>query len=341
MRGACHAPRTHTHPPTQQLLAEMGQTVPKEFDFIREARLQTALGARLAVATCGRVIAPRALPGLTSRAVLVMERLHGVPLSSIVREATGPGGLGAVPPATLSAARAGVKTLVESYASQIFDGGLFHADPHPGNMLLLTDGDGRAFDGRLGLLDYGQVKALSAARRVRGGWTRTEREERREKNTHSPPAPPPPISQRFLAHLIIAIDDGDADAVVAALADMGLTPPPGSPNSPPPLLATILASVVFDTAPLPAASVNPLDDTGRSVLKMVPLSDFPSDLFQVGRTLMLLRGLTHALGVDVSSASLWRPAAERAAAEGEVAALARAAANKALDNGDDHVDEDA
>lgn len=318
----------------------MGQTVPKEFDFIREARLQAALGARLAVATRGRVIAPRALPGLTSRAVLVMERLHGVPLSTIVREATGPGGVAAVPPATLAAARAGVAALVESYAAQVFGGGLFHADPHPGNMLLLTRGDGGPFDGRLGLLDYGQVKALSAARRVSRDGAR-EQGGRPHKTTHKTHPPSLPPFQRLLAHLIIAIDDGDADAVVAALADMGLLPPPGSVDSPPPLLAAILTSVVFDTAPLPAASVNPLDDTGRSVLKMVPLSDFPSDLFQVGRTLMLLRGLTHALGMDISSASMWRAAAERAAAEGEASALARAAANKALDNGDDHVDEDA
>lgn len=129
--------------------------------------------------------------------------------------------------------------------------------------------------------------------------------------------------------------------MAAALADMGLCPPPGAPGAPPPVLAAILAAVVFDTAPLPAASVNPLDDTGRSVLKMVPLADFPSDLFQVGRTLMLLRGLAHALGVDASSATLWRKAAERALAEPADRAEARAAANKRLDNGDDHPDEDA
>ena len=173
-----------------------------------------------------------------------------------------------------------------------------------------------------------------------------EREKRERKGIRADRTPNkkkkhlPPTSQRLLADVVIAIDDGDPDAVATALAAMGLCPPPGAPGAPPPLLAAVLASVVFDTAPLPAASVNPLDDTGRSVLKLVPLAAFPSDLFQVGRTLMLLRGLTHALGMDVSSASLWRPAAEKARREPAHVAAAKAAAAKELDNGGDHADED-
>ena len=119
----------------------------------------------------------------------------------------------------------------------IFVGGLMHADPHPGNLLVLTDADGLP-TGDLGLLDFGQVKALSADRR------------------------------RLLASLIIAIDDGDPDGVAAGLAAMGLCPAPGEAGAPDPLLAAVLAAVVFDTAPLPAAAVNPLDETGKSVLKV-------------------------------------------------------------------------
>jgi hypothetical protein len=106
----------------------------------------------------------------------------------------------------------------------------------------------------------------------------------------------------------------------------------GGDDQPPTLVADL-------TSP-GAAAVTPLDDTGRSVLTRVPLAAFPSDLFQVGRTLMLLRGLTHALGMDVSSASLWRPAAEKARREPAHVAAAKAAAAKELDNGGDHADED-
>jgi len=41
---------------------------------------------------------------------------------------------------------------------QITEGGVFHADPHPGNVLLLTDG-------RLALLDFGSVGRLDAQQR--------------------------------------------------------------------------------------------------------------------------------------------------------------------------------
>lgn len=38
--------------------------------------------------------------------------------------------------------------------------GQFNGDPHPGNILLLSDG-------RLGLIDYGQVKNISAQDRIK------------------------------------------------------------------------------------------------------------------------------------------------------------------------------
>ena len=42
---------------------------------------------------------------------------------------------------------------------QITEGGVFHADPHPGNVMLLTDG-------RLALLDFGSVGRLDAQQRA-------------------------------------------------------------------------------------------------------------------------------------------------------------------------------
>jgi aminoglycoside phosphotransferase (APT) family kinase protein len=42
------------------------------------------------------------------------------------------------------------RALLRSMVYQITEGGVFHADPHPGNVLLLADG-------RLALLDFGSV----------------------------------------------------------------------------------------------------------------------------------------------------------------------------------------
>eukprot|EP01126_Amoeba_proteus_P002666 TRINITY_DN10842_c0_g1_i2.p1 TRINITY_DN10842_c0_g1~~TRINITY_DN10842_c0_g1_i2.p1 ORF type:complete len:500 (-),score=80.46 TRINITY_DN10842_c0_g1_i2:1171-2670(-) len=52
-----------------------------------------------------------------------------------------------------------IETLHDVHAHQIFFDGLFNADPHPGNILLMEDG-------RLGLIDYGQVKSLGEKTRI-------------------------------------------------------------------------------------------------------------------------------------------------------------------------------
>ncbi|KAH6565178.1 hypothetical protein BASA60_010008 [Batrachochytrium salamandrivorans] len=46
------------------------------------------------------------------------------------------------------------KTLVNVHGKQILIDGVFNGDPHPGNILVMPDG-------RLGLIDYGQVKTLT------------------------------------------------------------------------------------------------------------------------------------------------------------------------------------
>jgi aarF domain-containing kinase len=50
-------------------------------------------------------------------------------------------------------------TLLKVHGHQVLVNGYFNADPHPGNILLLKDG-------RLGLIDYGQVKKLTKHERL-------------------------------------------------------------------------------------------------------------------------------------------------------------------------------
>ena len=52
-----------------------------------------------------------------------------------------------------------VKTLCAVLGHQVLRDGLFSSDPHPGNVLLLHDG-------RIGLIDFGQAKYLTAAQRL-------------------------------------------------------------------------------------------------------------------------------------------------------------------------------
>ncbi len=59
------------------MLDEMRETVPREFDFAREARLMKALGERLRAAGHAAVLVPEPLAALTSPRLLVMQRMQG------------------------------------------------------------------------------------------------------------------------------------------------------------------------------------------------------------------------------------------------------------------------
>ena len=51
-----------------------------------------------------------------------------------------------------------LKTLVQVHGHQLLIDGVYNADPHPGNVIVLEDG-------RLGLIDYGMVGRLGRAER--------------------------------------------------------------------------------------------------------------------------------------------------------------------------------
>ncbi|MBV2364209.1 ABC1 kinase family protein [Streptomonospora nanhaiensis] len=121
------------------------EALTEELDFRVEAANIAAVAATTDTA---RVVVPRVFDAYTTRRVLVMERLPGVALSAA----------GTVPEATQEDRDALARTLLETLLTQVTEHGVFHADPHPGNVLLLPDG-------RLGLLDFGAVGRLDAGTR--------------------------------------------------------------------------------------------------------------------------------------------------------------------------------
>lgn len=112
----------------------------QELDFRGEAENLATL--RTALTGSGPVRIPRPYLDLSTRRVLTEERLDGQPLRSINGSGYG------------RAERRGLaRGLFQSFARQIFEVGVFHADPHPGNVLLLPGGS-------LALLDFGSVGRL-------------------------------------------------------------------------------------------------------------------------------------------------------------------------------------
>ena len=126
----------------------------EELDFRVEARNMAAVaatwpGQQRAVGGGVPVAMPAVHEQLCSEHVLVIEWLDGVSLQAA-------GSL--IDDRGLDRA-ALTRALLRSMIYQITEGGVFHADPHPGNVLLLTDG-------RLALLDFGSVGRLDARQRA-------------------------------------------------------------------------------------------------------------------------------------------------------------------------------
>lgn len=95
---------------------------------------------------------PRSFPSASSDSVITMTFMEGFSLSNFLSMRLSAGFEQAL---ILKFAT----SLLEVYAYQIFELGIFQSDPHPGNLLIGTQGG-------LTILDFGQVKVLSSTTRI-------------------------------------------------------------------------------------------------------------------------------------------------------------------------------
>ncbi|MDX9724328.1 MAG: AarF/UbiB family protein [Myxococcota bacterium] len=113
---------------------------------------------------------PRVFEALSRRQVLVLERIVGVKITDIE-------------PGSERGQRLALR-LVELAYSMMFEHGVFHGDPHPGNLIACTDG-------RLGLIDFGLIGRLTQQQ------------------------------QDALMSLVISVASGDIDGVARAIMQIG------------------------------------------------------------------------------------------------------------------------
>jgi len=121
------------------VVEEFDRTVHEELDFSHEARNAQLM----ADAGAGRdfVLIPRVHAALSCATVLTLDYLEGVKVSDVTTEA----GFDLEQVA---------RNILEASFRQLFEDGLFHGDPHPGNILVQADN-------RIALLDFGLVGRLS------------------------------------------------------------------------------------------------------------------------------------------------------------------------------------
>ncbi|MEO1618213.1 MAG: AarF/UbiB family protein, partial [Planctomycetota bacterium] len=192
------------------VVRQLAPMITRELDFSRERQSLEHFAIWLSRRQ-SKVVVPKPVTALCTRRVLVMDELIGKPLAACLRdpvdeppepdspkdptttttddESIEHSSVG-IDQITLTAERREQisETIAEIYVAMIFDEGLFHADPHTGNLFCLQDGS-------LGILDFGMTGRID--------------ESLREN----------------IEDMIIAISSGDQNRLIRLMRRVGETPP--------------------------------------------------------------------------------------------------------------------
>jgi len=234
------------------ILNELRRYIPLELDFVHEGHNAEAV-ARNFAARGDDALVPRIYWEYTTPCLLVMEFMEGIKVTEV--EALRRAGIDT---------RAVAQKLTEAYLRQILLDGLFHADPHPGN-LLVQPGP------RLVFLDFGLTKDL------------------------------PPEFPAEMARLTTAIVRQDAAEIVASFRRLGFVTKNGGSESLLVLGEALLGhSVKENKAYADPEMVERFNGEVSQAMRKDPIVAAPSDLVLVGRVMGLLSGVGKQLGSEVN-----------------------------------------
>ncbi|CAM9878362.1 unnamed protein product [Laminaria digitata] len=262
-------------------LRELSKQIKGEFDFRSEARTMDRMRESL-----GHHSQRLDLPSshLSTKRLLIMSYVEGESLAQLKR-----GGKERFVATRKRIGKSLLHELADAWGYMIFQEGLFNADPHPGNILIVPEERvgpiKRCFSLlglrtpklRIGLLDWGQTKEL----------TRQDREK--------------------VANLILAVSSKLSPDIVHCFKKLGVKlSNPDDADS-----IEKLALVMFDTRTIKGLDFNPF--SSNNVLKLNAVQEYPQDLYFILRTVLMFRGMAQVtyLGVEFSLADCWAPHASR------------------------------
>ncbi len=224
---------------------EFSKRIGEEMDFRQEAANAIAIGDRFA--TNPRVLVPTIETALTRQRLIVMEYMEGTKVDSLAPQ---------ISAGRLNGSRV-VESVVEAYIQMMLVDGLFHADPHPGN-LLVTD------DGRLVLLDFGMVVRVE------------------------------PEMRRTLIRTALSAVGRDANGVIQGFYDLGIVEP-GTDMTTIHRLVEILLGMAFDGVASADIANRILADRTLADDVMRTIYDWPiilrGELVYFGRAVALIEGI--------------------------------------------------
>jgi predicted unusual protein kinase regulating ubiquinone biosynthesis (AarF/ABC1/UbiB family) len=247
------------------LMNELNKDVPRELDFILEGHSAERVARDLAHRKDVRI--PEIVWEHSARRVLTMEFMDGIKISDI---------------AALEAAGIDVDQvaliMTEAYCEQILVHGYFHADPHPGN-LLVQPGPVVVF------LDFGLSKEL-----------------------------PEPFRLNY-ARLVMALISQDESQMVVAFRALGFKTKSEDPQSLVALGKSFFESAGPEGKPYVDAEVMAeVNERLARVLNANPVTEIPGDILLIFRVIGLMSGLQKHLDSTVNMVDTIGPYAEQQAA---------------------------
>ncbi len=249
---------------------QVKQMIEEELDYAMEAKSMQVISENLKEVPELKIIIPKIFPEQSTSKVLTAEFCAGTNLGHIDQLKTWNLDLEDI-----------ATRLIKLYCKMIVKDGFYHADPHPGNILVNENGE-------IILLDFGAVANLTEA------------------------------TKKALPKLIEAVVKNDTEEIVNALKTMGFV---GSDKSSKKYIKNLVnifkefleEEVEFDGLNFQNIKLNSGLGSITSILKKVNLSDvsnniiIPKDYILLNRTLVLLMGNAFQLAPKLNAINVARP----------------------------------
>ncbi len=123
------------------MLREFDVTIHEEMDYAAEGKNAERFSENFK--TWSNIHVPAIYWNATTSKILTMEFIHGTKVTDIAEQER----------LNISPAKVN-RLLIKTYLKQLLEDGFFHADPHPGNLLVMPDG-------RLAFFDFGMVGRIT------------------------------------------------------------------------------------------------------------------------------------------------------------------------------------
>ncbi len=244
------------------IYSEFARIVSEELDYIQEGKNAETFARNFAENP--KIKIPIVYWPFTTSKVLTLEYLEGIKITDFNE----------IDAAGIDRKEV-ARVLAEAYAQMFFRDGLFHGDPHPGNIFVRPGPE-------IILVDFGMVDRISTARR------------------------------ESLRRAFAGIVDRDALGLVRALVDMGFIPLTKDIQ---PLVQFVerILEKYRDMSPSEFKAMD-IDEIGRDImeaLQLTPSIQIPNDFILFGRVIGMLNGLGSRLDPDTNIIEIAAPYAKR------------------------------